>query len=289
MEFLTEGVKFFIYSFAIVIISKYMLVTVLRKLSELLNLGAKATGNIAGIATSIPELLTVSFSASAGFIDTSIYNVLSSNIVNLVQYLSSIYLNNTQKYLSNKAIKIDIFMVIVTILLPVGIAIYKINLNIVAVFIFTFLAVLFFYININVHKLYLKEQDKKILEKENIEYIKEINKINKKKKLIKIIINIIFLILITLSLYLLGNLLSTTLTDFSLRFDLPEILLGIALGIITSIPELITFIEAQKKQEEYKVNKELGVVEATNNLLTSNILNIFVIQSIGIVIYNVFI
>ena len=29
----------------------------------------------------------------------------------------------------------------------------------------------------------------------------------------------------------------------------------------------------------------LGVVEATNNLLTSNILNLFVIQTIGILIY----
>ena len=32
----------------------------------------------------------------------------------------------------------------------------------------------------------------------------------------------------------------------------------------------------------------LGVVEATNNLFTSNILNLFVIQSIGIIIYGIF-
>jgi len=63
-------------------------------------------------------------------------------------------------------------------------------------------------------------------------------------------------------------------------------ILGILLGFITSIPELITFFEAQK----YYVldrNAELGVIEATNNLLTSNLFNIFVIQSLGIIIFSI--
>ena len=33
---------------------------------------------------------------------------------------------------------------------------------------------------------------------------------------------------------------------------------------------------------------KIGVVEATNNLLTSNILNLFGIQSIGIILYSIF-
>ena len=56
------------------------------------------------------------------------------------------------------------------------------------------------------------------------------------------------------------------------------------MGIITSIPELITFFEAQKEYNR-KEDKELGVIEATNNLLTSNILNLFVIQTISIMIF----
>ena len=67
-------------------------------------------------------------------------------------------------------------------------------------------------------------------------------------------------------------------------FNIPQKIIGILLGFVTSIPELITFFEAQK---HHKKNNDaiLGVVESTNNLLTSNILNLFVIQSIGIVIY----
>ena len=44
--------------------------------------------------------------------------------------------------------------------------------------------------------------------------------------------------------------------------------------------------ELAAKTEEFK--KRLGVVEATNNLLTSNLLNLFIIQSLGILLYIIF-
>ncbi len=289
MPILIELIKFLLYSFAIVVISKYLLVPTLRKLSALLNLGPKASGNIAGIATSVPELLTVSFAAYAGFIDTGIYNVLSSNVINLIQYLCAIYLNKNQKYIRNKAIRIDIIMVIITIIIPAIIVVADIELNMFAVIIFIIMLGLFYYINLNSHKLYLKLQDEQIEKEENSKYEQEEKLLEKgSKEIIQVIINIIYIILITIALYVIGNLLSDNLTSLSTRFNLPEIILGIALGVITSIPELITFTEAQRKADNQNVGAELGVVEATNNLLTSNLLNLFAIQSIGIIIFNLF-
>ena len=289
MPILIELIKFLLYSFAIVVIAKYLLVPTLRKLSELLNLGPKASGNIAGIATSVPELLTVSFAAYAGFKDTGIYNVLSSNVINLIQYLCAIYLNKNQKYIRNKAIRIDIIMVIITIIIPAIIVVADIELNIFAVIIFIIMLGLFYYINLNAHKLYLKLQDEQIEKEENSKYEQEEKLLEKgSKKIIQVIINIIYIILIAIALYVIGNLLSDNLTSLSTRFNLPEIILGIALGVITSIPELITFTEAQRKADNQNVGAELGVVEATNNLLTSNLLNLFAIQSIGIIIFNLF-
>ena len=66
-------------------------------------------------------------------------------------------------------------------------------------------------------------------------------------------------------------------------FEVPEVIIGILLGIITSIPELITFFESQKHHKK-KENDMLGVIEATNNLLTSNIVNLFIIQALAILI-----
>ena len=88
-----EFIKFIIYSIIIVLVSKYALVKLLRNLAGIFNLKPKTVGNIAGIATSIPELLTVSFSSLTGLTGTSIFNIISSNIINLVQYLISVFFN----------------------------------------------------------------------------------------------------------------------------------------------------------------------------------------------------
>lgn len=277
---IVEIIKFLIYSFLIVIISKYILVKILRKLVQSLNLSAKTVGNIAGIATSIPELLTVSFSAFAGLIDTSIYNIISSNVINFIQYTFSIYINKNQKIIRNKAICIDLILVISTILIPILMLILDIKFSIYIVPIFILLFLLFYFINYNAHKLYLKKQEEKIEEK-----IKNEKKWIKGKIKLTIIYSF-YLIITSLSLYIIGNTLSTSLENLANYFNIPEILLGVVLGIITSIPELITFFEAQKHHSK-KENEKLGVVEATNNLLTSNVLNLFVIQTIGILIYTI--
>ena len=298
-----EILKFIIFSLLIVLISKYILVKFLRKLAQALNLSSKTVGNVAGIATSIPEFLTVTFSAFAGLSSTSIYNIISSNIINLsrfcsgsichstsiyniissniinlVQYSLSIILSKNQKQLSNKAIKIQLVLVIITILIPIFMLISKIEFSISFVPIFILLFLLFYYINSNIHKLYLKKQDKELYKQ-----------IEKEKKWVKGKVNVIIkysigLIFTSIVLYFIGDKLSIVLENLAQIFNIPEAIIGIALGFITSIPELITFFESQR---HYKNNKEQeGVVEATNNLLTSNVLNLFVIQTIGIIIIN---
>ena len=119
MELLWEIIQFIFFSGLIVIISKNILVKTLRNLAENLNLKPKTVGDIAGIATSVPELLTISASSFNGLLGASIYNVLSSNVINFIQYDAAIMLNKNQKALKNKAIKIDIILVIITIILPI--------------------------------------------------------------------------------------------------------------------------------------------------------------------------
>ena len=281
---LLEFLKFILYSGIIVIISKYILVTTLRNLAETLNLKPKTVGDIAGYATSMPELLTIGASSFNGLISASIVNVLSSNLINIIQYLASILLNKNHQAFKNKAIKIDLILVIITIIIPVFLVMMNIEINLSIVPIFILLYILFKKINDNVHKLYLKKEDE-ILEKE-IEKEEKWQR-NNKKKTIKYVI---YLFLTGILLFVVGNLLGDTLESLCNIFNISQTIIGILLGFITSIPELITFFEAQM---HYKKNKEkndiLGVVEATNNLLTSNILNLFVIQSIGIIIYTIFV
>lgn len=277
-----EMIKFIVYSLLIVIISKYILVTTLRKLAENLNLKPKTVGNIAGLATSMPELLSISVSSLNGLISASIVNVLSSNIINFIQYIVSIFFNKNGKAFQNKAIKIDLFLVILTIFIPIGIMSVNMQINLSIVPIFILCYILFKFLNNNSHKLFLNEEQKffenRIEEEQKWER-------NQKRKTIK---NIICLIMTGILLFIISDALGDTLGNLCNNFNVSQTMVGIFLGVVTSIPELITFFESQKHYKSSKNDDILGVVEATNNLLTSNILNLFIIQSIGVVLFNLF-
>lgn len=152
----------------------------------------------------------------------------------------------------------------------------NIELNIFIVPLFIILYLLFRFMNNNIHKIYLKTEDKKI--ENEIEEERKVESSGRKT------IKYVFILIITgIALYIISEQLGNTLENLCRIFNVPEIIIGILLGFITSIPELITFFESQKHNKKAN-NDMVGVIEATNNLLISNMLNLFVIQTIGIII-----
>lgn len=173
MNLLWEIIQFLFYAGLIVVISKEILVRTLRSLAENLKLKPKTVGDIAGIATSVPELLTISAASINGLIGAGIYNVLSSNVINLIQYVGAITLNKNHKSLQNKAIKVDIYLVLITILLPLLFSFMKSELSIVMVPILFILYLGFKKVNNDVHQLYLPKEDD---ESEQLEKKTEVSK-----------------------------------------------------------------------------------------------------------------
>lgn len=291
MKLLWEVVQFLFYTGLIVIISKYVLVRTLRSLAENLKLKPKTVGDIAGVATSVPELLTISASSLSGLNTAGIYNIISSNVINLIQYFAAILLNKNQKFFRNKAIFIDVILVIITIILPILVVWVGVEVDLKMVPILLLLYIGFVRIDRNAHKLYLKDAED-ANDVEDVKYVGDVKKTkheNKewqkgsqvdKKTVAK---NICILIITAVLLFFIGELLGNTLENLCRKFNVPELMIGIILGFATSIPELITFFEAQKHHSKEQNNIH-GVVEATNNLLTSNMMNLFIIQSIGILI-----
>ena len=277
---IVEIIKFILYSGLIVLISKYILVSTLRKLAEALNLKAKTVGDIAGYATSVPELLTITTSSLRGLTGASVYNILSSNVINLIQYLGAILLNKNTSKLRNRAIITDLVLVFFTIAIPIAFLKLNIELKLAVVPLFIILYILFIVLNNHVHKLYLKNEDAELAEEIEEERGKQ------KKKPKKVLIYAVILIVTGILLFVIGELLGNTLENLCNLFGVSEVIVGILLGFVTSLPELITFFEAQRHYK--KVDDDmLGVVEATNNLLTSNILNLFAIQTVGILISSI--
>ena len=291
MKLLWEVVQFLFYTGLIVIISKYVLVRTLRSLAENLKLKPKTVGDIAGVATSVPELLTISASSLSGLNTAGIYNIISSNVINLIQYFAAILLNKNQKFFRNKAVFIDVILVIITIILPILVVWVGVEVDLKMVPILLLLYIGFVRIDRNAHKLYLKDAED-ANDVEDVKYVGDVKKTkheNKewqkgsqvdKKTVAK---NICILIITAVLLFFVGELLGNTLENLCRKFNVPELMIGIVLGFATSIPELITFFEAQKHHSKEQNNIH-GVVEATNNLLTSNMMNLFIIQSIGILI-----
>lgn len=276
---LIEIIKFLIYSILIVMISKYMLVKALRKLAENLKLKPRTIGNIAGIATSIPELLTVTISSFRGLMGTSVYNIISSNVINFIQYSVSLIVNKNHKVIKNKGIIIQNILVILTIIFPIILLKLENILNMVIVFILVAMYIIFYWISKKIHERYLSYEDIKIEEREKEQEVKERD--NNKQSFIYIG----YILIAGILLYFIGDALGNVLENLSESFGIAESILGVLLGMITSIPELVTFFEAQNHYKKEEDKNLLGVIEATNNLLTSNMLNLFVIQAIGILIY----
>lgn len=296
MKLLWEIIQFLFYTGLIVVISKYVLVRTLRSLAENLKLKPKTVGDIAGVATSVPELLTISVSSLSGLNTAGIYNIISSNVINLIQYFAAILLNKNQKVFRNKAIFIDVILVIITIILPILVVWVGVEVDLKMVPILLLLYVGFVRIDRNAHKLYLKDAEDAndvgdVEDVEDVGDVKETKYANKERRGGKqvnkkaVAKNICILIITAVLLFFVGELLGNTLENLCRKFNVPELMIGIILGFATSIPELITFFEAQKHHSKEQNNIH-GVVEATNNLLTSNMMNLFIIQSIGILIAN---
>ncbi len=279
-EILLEFTKFIFLAFIIVIIAKYILVGLLRRLAETLGLKPRTVGNITGFATSVPEILTVSFSTGTGLIGAGIFNILSSNIINFLQYLLSIIINKNGKIIKNTAIKIDILLVIITIIIPILMIKFQMQTQSILIPVFILLTFLFFTINKNTHKKYLSKEEKELEE----EIQKEEKKIHGKKR--KTLFYIFYLILTSYLLFLIGDQLSNSLEILCYHLEIREEIIGILLGFVTSLPELITFFESQKHHTKEN-NSRAGVVEATNNLLSSNIVTLFLVQSISIIIFTI--
>ena len=169
---------------------------------------------------------------------------------------------------------------LITIIIPIFLIKFQIQTQTVLVPIFILLAFLFFTINKNTHKKYLSKEEKELEE----EIQKEEKKIHGKKR--KTFFYIFCLILTSYLLFLIGDRLSSSLETLCHHLEISEEMIGILLGFVTSLPELITFFESQKHYAKQN-NSKAGVVEATNNLLSSNIVTLFLVQSISIIIFTI--
>lgn len=278
MEILLVFAQFIFWAALIVLIAKYLLVTTLQKFGEALQLKPRVIGTIAGVATSTPEFLTIIFAVAAGFIETGMYNVLSSNIINLLQFLGvTLFLGNF-KQLNRRQIKVDFLLVLFSIAIPLFILWRGEVYNLFQVGLFVLLFIVFVAISNWANKHFGDTVDEKLSE----QLVPDVEQAKREKGKGLIILRYTsYLLLIAVALFITGQQLTGTLEVLLESFGVPAIVVGAILGVVTSIPEFFTFLEAQRTYD----NPQDGVLEGMNNLLTSNLMNLFLIQGTAILLY----
>ena len=81
-------------------------------------------------------------------------------------------------------------------------------------------------------------------------------------------------------LYFLGSQLGDSVYSLGFAFGVPAVVLGGLAAIATSLPEFTTFYSSFAK------NGSSASTEVVHNLLASNVSNLLIIQTIGVIVYN---
>jgi len=168
---------------------------------------------------------------------TSMFNIISSNVINFIQYIWSIRLNKNEKVIKkNRALKIELGIIIATIIIPIAMVIANIDAELKIVPIFILLFVMLYYLKTNAYKVYKINALSEIEERK----IKEEKKWVKNKKE-KEVLTWAQLIGTAILLYIIGNLLGKKLHGLS---HLPDNVWSILSGILLIFIGALRFVLA---------------------------------------------
>ena len=219
---------------------------------------------LVAFGTSIPELLVSLKAMSLGYSDIVIFNVIGSNIINILLILGICSIKNTLKITSN-TIKKELPLTICATLLFIFLSLddlYKVKADNIITRYDALILIIFFFI-------YLALMAKNILKKEDSEYYYK----PRYSLSYSIIISVIgFLMIFAGSVFTVD--MAYELSNLGANLKL------ISVGLIafsTSIPELTTCMHLIKQKKDDMV---------IANILGSNIFNICIVLGIPIIIYG---
>jgi cation:H+ antiporter len=267
-------ILFLVYSLAIELISKYILYHFVDRITSLLKLKANTVGQILGYLASLPELTACIFIAYHGMLLMVSYNILSSNIINITLAVLMTILFKKISDFKHYNFKIDFFIIAISIILPfIMLKMHLIeNKVILPIYLVLYL----------VYLIIIKRQSKK----DNLtakSYLKKLNFLENKLGKKCIIIYSLIIIFGTFLIYIFGEKLGSIVYELGESYKVPQIVLGVIIGFITSLPELIMFIETYiNNKGKYEM---VGAEEVLNDVVASNTTNLLLVQSIGMIIY----
>jgi Ca2+/Na+ antiporter len=249
----------------------FLLVPGIASLCERLRLSEKTEGQIIGYATSVPEFVVVVSSALAGVREAGFWNIASSNIINWVLFLAAVSIFRQWRELKRLAFVDEMSFGVVSVAVPLLLLGLSIEPTVAVC-----LALMGFFV---VYKVVDARLNRRTAPREEAggEDV-----VCSPARALGLILGGIVVILAA------GRFLGGSASDLITRMSIPSWLVGWILGLMTSLPELISFYEI------YALHRGRDTLhlfndtqEALDALVASNMSNLGVILPVGMILFAV--
>ncbi len=263
---------------------RLLVINGLERLAQTLGWSAKTKGQILGYATSLPELVAVLATAVNGreSLAGGFWNIASSNVINLVLFLTAVVFHLRYWELFNPRFIEEISFCAFSVLLPLVLAATGVPPSLVLG-----LALLSCFLGYQLLDHNLAELQGKRGQQANAQapggaqgMAMEQMPPNQGTALVLLLMGIVAL---AVTGYSLGN--SAELLIEAIQ--LPAWLVGCCLGLVTSLPELTSFFDLYGRSRGQAETRRLEATQANlDTLVSSNMANIGLIYPLGLVAFQ---
>ena len=237
-------------------------------LAQALNWSPKMRGQVTGFATSIPEFSALLSTAIAGVWTVGLWNIASSNIINVVLLLTAVCWYRQYRDLWNRSFIDEMLFAGIAVAVPLVLMHFSMDQSPYTIPILLFL---YFVYRLSDRIFNRPQAAKEMVEQESSGSTK---------------LGLLYIIGSIVLISVAGNFLGTSAAAIVNKMGIPVIFVGWLLGLITSLPELTTFFNV------FSVAKEKGTIGGTNdtqevldNLTGSNMSNVGIIYPIALLVF----
>jgi Ca2+/Na+ antiporter len=253
---------------AIVLLVKFGLLRSIDQIANAMHWSAKARGQVTGYATSVPELVCLVSAGLAGVWEAGLWNIASSNIINVVLMSLAVVRYRQVRELRNLRFLDELAFAALAIAVPVVLMQWRMDTRWFLVPLLLGFFVIYQVVDKRLNRT--NEQDEKSADEAvgNLHF--------------GLILGLTALIAITVAGVFLGDATAAVVEQMGIR---PTIA-GWILGFVTSIPEVVSFFAVYAaSHREGRLDDLNDTQEALDNLTGSNMSNVGVVYPVGLLAF----
>ena len=256
---------------AIILFVKYGLLRGIDQLAFALRWSPKVRGKITGFATSVPEFVCLVSAGLAGVWKAGLWNIASSNIINLVLMIAAVLYFKQSKALLHRRFIDELGFALLAIAVPIGLMQAGKDTQWYLV-----PALLVFFL---IYQIIDRRVNRPSVDQ--VEEAASEVKANLSQGLVYIVVALVAIIVA-------GVFLGDATASVVDQLGVHPTLAGWILGFVTSIPEMVTFFAVYSEAKKAQTLGDLNdTQEALDNLTGSNMANVGFVYPLGLLAYLV--